>query len=741
MIPSGVSQAVVRCAVALFALTVLLFAAPPAASGQTLQSCGNEGESPCGGLFGGADACDTGLGVQTRTCGCVLRGFFGNCIIPGICRSCENRTRRRPSINAFASSWANWALKNQRELAQDEPINWVTHIGSHNSFNTQSDGHFLNGPNHFYSMSDALRAGARLLTLDLHFLPEGEGPARVCHGGDVRLLAFLGIEPLAGPGALCNIPGNPGIDGNPGMRYYANGIKEIRNWLRDNPNEIVIIGLEDYVFDQGGTSAAVRDPLTTYFGSMLFNPPLQTRPGFDRARWPTRRELLANGGPRVIVFDDGGAPGLFSQSTALGTFNDGWFAENLATYPACDTSNVVSGGEPSNSFSIVVEDRAAYTLIPSFDIGELDASDVTRAVDCNKSLIAMDFFSSSLPGGRAFDVPDFSRQEAAVWSWNSGDRGQNGDCALLQNSSGRWVSANCDLQRRFACALPRSESGLDPLEFPDPLGENWAITTAAGRWEDGHAACQTEFPGRVFGVPVNGYQNRKLKAANTSGADLWLNYTDRDVEGRWTIGPAPESGNAPPIAEAGPDQALTCGARAKLDATASADPDGDPLTYTWTGPFGTLTGPAVRVTLPLGTHAILLTVSDGKGGTDTDSLTVTLTDTKAPRLAVTFSPAQLWPADDRMVPVVANITAADACDGEAPAVELVSLTSNEPQGWIEGGSPAPDIEGAETGTDDREFQLRAEIDRVYKATYRATDLSGNVTEGSIKIRVAPPPEP
>ena len=777
---------------------------------QTLQSCGNEGEAPCPFVptsFNGP--CDNGLAIAVQTCGCVLRGFFGNCLIPKICTTCENFTRRQPHVDAFGGSWNDWALRNQRDLAQDEPINWVMQLGTHNSFNNVADGHIINFPNHYYSMTDHLRSGARFLSIDAHFIPVFDGPARLCHGGDK---AFPDIG-LGNPGALCVLPGASLFP--PGMRFFANGIKEIRNWLAGNRNEIVIIGIEDYVGtdEEGGVPGDLTSPISTYLGGLVLRRPLEAPSGHTQTRWPTRREMLA-AGKQVIISDDSGIDSAlwFRQSNIIAGSVADWKAKDLRRYPACLTSSTVTAlaetnlfsGAPldtldtgdrirfaavaggtlpggvsenvayyvrkvgtriaitetpggadiditsdgdaiatvlarSNRFTIVAEDRSGLSLVfPEADIGELGTADVADAAACNINLITMDYFSSVPSGSTVVDNPDVSRQAAAVWSWKTNDRGQNGACAMFDGANGRWSSASCTLSRRFACGRPRSESSLDPLDWTDPLGEDWKITTGSGQWTDGEAMCRTEFPGYTFGVPVNGYQNRKLKEVDTGAADLWLNYTRRLTGSRWVIGRV-SSVNSPPAADAGPDQTIECGSSVTLNGSASSDPDGDPLTYTWTGSFGTLTGAVVTTTLARGTHAVLLTVSDGKGGTDTDEVTITVRDTSAPSLSVTLTPSVLWSPNHRMVDIVANITVSDGCDSE-PLVELVSITSNETAETRGAGSAEPDMLGADIGTDDRQFQLRAErsgrgTSRIYTVTYRATDVSGNKTEATAQVVV------
>jgi hypothetical protein len=100
--------------------------------------------------------------------------------------------------------------------------------------------------------------------------------------------------------------------------------------------------------------------------------------------------------------------------------------------------------------------------------------------------------------------------------------------------------------------------------------------------------------------------------------------------------------NSGPVADAGADQTVEQSGSATnvtLDGSASSDPDGDELTYTWSSPVLAVdaTGVNPTVALPAGTSTITLTVSDGEM-TATDTVEVTVQDTTGPVITGTRTP-------------------------------------------------------------------------------------------------------
>ena len=122
---------------------------------------------------------------------------------------------------------------------------------------------------------------------------------------------------------------------------------------------------------------------------------------------------------------------------------------------------------------------------------------------------------------------------------------------------------------------------------------------------------------------------------------------------------------------------------------------------------------------------------------ETQSVTVKI-DKTAPTLNVSFNLNVLTARNHTLTPIKATVTGTDNLSG-VNKLELVSITSNQTDNGEGDGNTVGDIQGADYGTFDTEFLLRAERsgsgDRVYTVTYTATDLAGNSVTQSKEIVV------
>jgi len=243
--------------------------------------------------------------------------------------------------------------------------------------------------------------------------------------------------------------------------------------------------------------------------------------------------------------------------------------------------------------------------------------------------------------------------------------------------------------------------------------------------------------------------NRDLWVMNADGSGASALVASQAGESSPSWQPVNAGENAPPVANAGEDATFTCDSAetaARLDGSASSDPDSTPGTsddirlFEWWVDFGlateTFLGTGMvkdQLGLPSGTYAVTLQATDSRGQTDTDKVVVTIDDQTPPQVTVVLRPGRIWPPNHRMIRVRADVEALDYC-GPATVV-LQSVTSSEPENSTGDGNTSPDIKGADLGTADFQFFLRAERSgngsgRTYTATYAATDPSGNTATAS-----------
>src|SRR3954469_11116832 len=110
--------------------------------------------------------------------------------------------------------------------------------------------------------------------------------------------------------------------------------------------------------------------------------------------------------------------------------------------------------------------------------------------------------------------------------------------------------------------------------------------------------------------------------------------------------PAPPPPASPPVANAGPDQSVTSGALVKLDGSASKDPSGLPLSFTWSQTSApavplsnpasvnpSFTAPAVLFGAPPASLVFSLVVKDANAASAPDSVTITVNAVVPPPIA------------------------------------------------------------------------------------------------------------
>ena len=127
---------------------------------------------------------------------------------------------------------------------------------------------------------------------------------------------------------------------------------------------------------------------------------------------------------------------------------------------------------------------------------------------------------------------------------------------------------------------------------------------------------------------------------------------------------SPPPTNTAPVANAGQDQVIeqanSGGTQVTLDGSGSSDADQDPLTYTWTGSFGSVTGVNPSVDLPLGISNITLVVNDGTVDSTSDSVAITVQDTTAPSITAPNVTVEQTDASGTTVNLSASVS--DICD-------------------------------------------------------------------------------
>lgn len=393
-------------------------------------------------------------------------------------------------VDAHEGSWLAGTLALQRGLDDDHPLEEELWPHTHNSYNADAYGPTLYGldRNQIYSVGDQLRMGIRAIELDVHWAESVSGdPANgfkavvVCHGERVPL----------GPTTY-----HFGCAGNDPT--LASHLAEIRKWLDENQDEVVLLYLENTLDGDVAAHNAAAGAIEEAFGGLVY------RPTSDCASLPmdTSRATIRGSGARVLIAGNCG-PGTWGSW--VHQRGDRWeeggldYGDDFTAERCADERTEL---HYADNFIRHWGDETGLSAAADAG-GDVTVSDARNMIACGVNMPGLDNL-----------VPFDERLEQYAWSWAPDEPSSTaeGSCAS-HGGDGRFRSRDCAQQTApFAC--------YD--------GTEWHITVEAGAWALGEEVCAREALGS-FAVPWNGHENERLKTARPEGSDdVWLNYYASD---------------------------------------------------------------------------------------------------------------------------------------------------------------------------------------------------------------------
>jgi hypothetical protein len=477
-----------RRAVAVGAVSAMLLTAAPVAADPTDAHSPPSPTAPC-------DA------ISPVAFPCVAIGKFGDAVnaecrrvgIPDkLCRFPLAPRVTGAARDAYVRSWVHRTAQFQYELGDPLPLRQAQWIGTHNSFNSPSDGLTIShiDSNQQLTLPQQLDIDVRSLELDLHYI------------GRLARLGAPGVTVCHGLSAQNN---NLGCTNEP---LLTKVLPQIANWLNapGHTQEVILLYLEDGLDNSeayASTVSALDHALRRPDGSsLIFRPDPSRRAANGCVQLPpdlSRHDVRASGAQIVIV-------GSCAPDWSSAVFNWGGVevesgsTSRYQSYPTCDA--VYSPAVYATHLVRYFEDSTLVSALvdPNRPPANPDALTPQKAQDMTRCGVNLFGFDQLLP--------EDGRIQASLWSWAPNEpRGGAGSCAL-QGADGRWVAARCSDPHRAGCV--------------DTAG-NWTVTPSPVPFAAAPAACTAI--GAQFGLPRTGVQNSRLRAAAETAGDAWVQYT------------------------------------------------------------------------------------------------------------------------------------------------------------------------------------------------------------------------
>ncbi|WP_189388224.1 phosphatidylinositol-specific phospholipase C domain-containing protein [Bacterioplanes sanyensis] len=372
----------------------------------------------------------------------------------------------------FHNSWVGKALSQQRMLDDDSPLAENNILGTHNSYNSEAYRNATRylDPQQKVTIAEQLSLGARFIELDVHWTAHTHGwpwewgtDLLLCHSGIGEEWGDLHVG--------CSLTD----------RRVSEGLAEVKNWLNNNPQEVIILYFEDH---SDGNHQKLVELLNNSIGDKIY-----ASGGCKDIPNALTENQVRQAGKQVVFWKDGGCSDNNAMQqlafTGLGDIDRAW------------------------------EDRTGVGAIGAIFTGgkvkRIEAADVRQLYKNGGNIVNLDDIHH-----------DDDRLAAAVWSWDVNEpNNYNGNqhCAV-QWQNGRWDDTECNKEHFFACVNSSNQ---------------WQVSSWQGRWHQGAQACQQLGNDYQFAAPTNSKDNQALIDARGGISHVWLNASDQHSEGRWQV--------------------------------------------------------------------------------------------------------------------------------------------------------------------------------------------------------------
>lgn len=413
------------------------------------------------------------------------------CAVTSFVRCCtDNDDKPSCEESSYPTADQQRRMALQHHISNDAPFYETTWIGTHNSYNAERYGYPY--PQQSGSISDQLRAGLRILSLDIHQKLDDLNKVILCHDGVVNSISCSSND-----------------------LELRNALSEIKGFLVNNQKEVVLVIIEDRLGTRvrGARGNAVLD-IMKLFGDIVYKPQdlghdgrgCRTLPADDDTL--TKASLLKAG--KQVIFATSGED-LVSYSCCTCQDQNNQFRKWIWTVETAE----YSGGTPpiygkmakSKTLIFKAEDRLIQNKIIRSDDGGRDARTI---LENGVHGIGLDWY------GRV------NRFDDLIWSWAA--RQPDCDplwpaCCALQKTDGKWKAANCTENHKYACR--------------DETTGAWSTAMASSTGLRGWEKCDQQ--GQKHALPVNANYNKQLRDAAGGAEEVWLPYYYNHSLGGWSL--------------------------------------------------------------------------------------------------------------------------------------------------------------------------------------------------------------